>query len=64
MENFNENSINEMENLVQQFYDLTKTSSIDDSEKLKKFNNIDLEELMEENGSLEIDLKSLLGIDK
>ena len=53
-----------MENLVNQFYELVKISPIEYNEKLKQFNNQDLEELMNENGNFEnFDLNSLL-VDK
>jgi hypothetical protein len=53
-----------MENLVTQFYELVKTSSSDNNEKLNSFvNDFDIESnMMDNDGSLDIDLKKLLDI--
>lgn len=63
MENFNESTVTEIEKFVHEFYELAKTSPIEHEEKLKQFNNIDLEDHLHENGNLEIDIKALLELD-
>ncbi len=54
----------EIEGFVTQFYELAKISPVEHEEKLKQFNNIDLEDILQENGNLDIDLKALLELDK
>lgn len=64
METFNEKTITEIESFVQQFYELTKNAPIEHSNKLKQFNSIELENILEENDNLDIDLKTLLELEK
>ena len=51
-----------MESITNNYYNLAKNSSTLNSDNLMKFNDIDLENLYNENGSLDIDLSSLLNI--
>jgi hypothetical protein len=63
LENFDENKILEMENLVHKYYDLVRATNIENTEKLDEFQDFDLEGYLTENGNLEIDLKDKLKID-
>ena len=63
LENLDEKSIYDMENLVQNYYELVKTSNIRESDKLLQFHEFDMQNYLNENGSLDIDLKKKLKLD-
>ena len=52
-----------MENLVHNYYELVKTSNIRESDKLIQFQDFDMQNYLNENGSLDIDLKKKLKLD-
>jgi hypothetical protein len=58
-----EKSITDMENLVQNYYDLVRTSNIKNSCNLHEFQEFDMQNYINENGNLEVDLKEKLKID-
>jgi hypothetical protein len=58
-----EKSITDMENLVQNYYDLVRNSNIKYSSNLNEFQEFDLQSYHNENGNLDIDLKEKLKID-
>jgi hypothetical protein len=63
LENLDESKIIEMENFVGQFYDLVKSSQVNNIPKLNQFvNEIDIENILSEHESLNVDLKQLLGL--
>lgn len=62
LENFNSTTIAELEQIGHQYYDLVRTSHLDDTYKLLGFNEFDLENYYNENGNANIDLKELLNI--
>jgi hypothetical protein len=52
-----------MENFVGQFYDLVKSTPVEYTQKLNSFvTDFDLENVLAENESLDIDLSKLLGL--
>jgi hypothetical protein len=51
-----------MEKITNEYYNLARKTSTFNSDNLFKFNDIDLENLYNENGSLDIDLTALLKI--
>lgn len=63
LENLDESKIIDMENFVGQFYDLVKSSSVNNIPKLNHFvNEIDIENILSEHESLNVDLHQLLGL--
>jgi len=52
-----------MEKITHEYYNLAKNTATVNSDNLLKFNDLDLENLYNENGSLDIDLTALLKID-
>lgn len=65
LENFNENTAIEFENVVNQYYDLVRKSNVENNTKLNTFLDYDLETYVSENGNLTgLDLQELLGVGK
>jgi len=58
-----EKSITDMENLMQNYYDLVRTSNIKHSSNLYEFQEFDMQNYINENGNLEVDLKEKLKLD-
>jgi hypothetical protein len=63
IDNYEESKILEMERVVSEYYDIVKDSGIKDQEKVSSFNDFDLESFLNETKSLNINLKSHLGLD-
>ena len=55
--------IEEIEKVVNDYYDLVKNSHIEDNQNLLQFNELDLEQHFNERGTLDLNLKAMLEID-
>ncbi len=63
LENLDEAKVLDMENFVGQFYDLAKVTPVTYTPKLNSFvSDFDIESVLAENESADIDLKKLLGL--
>jgi hypothetical protein len=59
LENYDENKLRLLDSTVHKFYDIVKSSHIEESYKLNKFLDVDLEQ---ETQNGEVDLMKLLGL--
>ncbi len=63
LDNLDEKSIGDFEKVVQEYYELVRNSNIRDADNLVQFQDFDLQNYLNEHGSLDIDLKEKLKID-